>query len=166
MHILVNNTATNQHNLSIIIHQPDMPANTGNIIRLCANTGCDLHLVKPMGFNLNDTKLRRAGLDYHEYTTLTVHESWLDCLNYFVGRRIIAIETNTIQNYANIEYQNNDVLLFGSETRGLLAKELESLPLTSQVASIPMQPGQRSLNLANSVAIVVYEAWRQLGFHL
>lgn len=165
MNISANTPSLTSHNISIILHNPDMPANTGNIIRLCANCGCDLHLVKPMGFNLNDTKLRRAGLDYHEYTNITIHESWDDCLRYFTNRRIIAIETNTPNIYTEITYTPTDVLLFGSETVGLTQNELDTLPNSSISASIPMRPGQRSLNLANSVAIVAYEAWRQLKFN-
>lgn len=151
------------HNLAVILFQPEIPPNTGNIIRLCANTGCELHLVKPLGFPLLDAKLRRAGLDYHEYTNLVVHESWQGCKTYFTGRRIIAIETCSTTYYHQIEFVSNDVLLFGSETKGLPQLILDEVEI-AHIARLPMCKGQRSLNLSNSVATVVYEAWRQLNF--
>ena len=147
--------------IAIILYQPEIPPNTGNIIRLCANTGFELHLVKPLGFPLEDTKLRRAGLDYHEYANLIVHDNWLVCKQYFQNRRIIAIETCSDNYYHELEFKSQDVLLFGSETKGLPENALVDAAL---IARIPMQAGQRSLNLSNSVALVAYEAWRQLGF--
>jgi tRNA (cytidine/uridine-2'-O-)-methyltransferase len=149
--------------LAVILFEPEIPPNTGNIIRLCANTGCDLHLVKPLGFPLHDTKLRRAGLDYHEYASITIHENWLKCQEYFVDRRIIAIETCGENYYHQFIFKENDVLLFGSETKGLPKLVLEAID-TSRILKLPMLANQRSLNLSNSVAIVVYEAWRQVGF--
>ncbi len=152
------------HKLAVILHEPDIPQNTGNIIRLCANSGVELHLVKPLGWgNMNDTKLRRAGLDYHEYTNLIIHESWGDCRRYFGDRRIWAIETNGEQYFNDVKYQVDDVLLFGSETKGLPESILNELGI-KQFLRLPMRPTQRSLNLSNSVAIAVYEVWRQLDF--
>ena len=150
-----------KYSLSVVLHEPDIPQNTGNIIRLCANAGCELHLIKPLGFPLEDKKLRRAGLDYHEYANITVHDNWKSFSRYTKPRRIIAIETVGNINYDKIEYHTNDVLLFGSETRGLPKEVLDNV---NMVARIPMQKSQRSLNLSNSVALCVYEAWRQLGF--
>jgi len=149
------------YRLTVVLINPDIPQNTGNIIRLCANTGCELHLVKPLGFPLDDRKLRRAGLDYHEYANITVHETWQKCKEYFGNRRLIAIETCGATYYHNVEYINNDVLVFGSETKGLSSEILEAM---SMIVRIPMQKQQRSINLSNSVALVIYEAWRQLGF--
>jgi tRNA (cytidine/uridine-2'-O-)-methyltransferase len=151
----------NKHNLAIILFQPEIPPNTGNIIRLCANTGCELHLVKPLGFPLEDTKLRRAGLDYHEYANIITHNDWESCRRYFNGRRIIAIETCGESYIHENSYLSNDAILFGSETRGLPQNVLNDANLTTR---IPMQPGSRSLNLSNSVAITVYELWRYIGF--
>lgn len=147
--------------LKVILFEPDIPQNTGNIIRLCANTGCELHLVKPLGFPLDDKKLRRAGLDYHEYANIVVHQNWQECKQYFSNSRIIAIETCTDDYYHQISYTESDALLFGSETRGLPEYVLQDL---EYIARIPMQANQRSLNLSNSVSIVVYEAWRQLNY--
>ena len=153
-----------KHNLAVILHEPDIPQNTGNIIRLCANTGTELHLVRPLGWgDMNDSKLRRAGLDYHEYTNLVIHETWADCKRYFGTRPIWAVETGSEQFYHQVNYVNDAVLLFGSETRGLPQSILVELGL-DKVVRLPMQNGQRSLNLSNSVAIAVYEAWRQLNF--
>jgi len=148
---------------SIVLFQPEIPPNTGNIIRLCANTGCDLHLVKPLGFPLEDSRLRRAGLDYHEYANLVVHDNWSICKKYFNNRRIIAIETCGTNCYNNLRYEPNDVLLFGSETKGLPQFILDDLR-KEYIVRLPMQSNQRSLNLSNSVAVVTYEAWRQLNF--
>ena len=151
------------HNLAVILFQPEIPPNTGNIIRLCANAGFELHLVKPLGFPLDDTKLRRAGLDYHEYTSLVVHDTWGDCQRYFKNRRIIAIETCGNCNYNEPQYVVDDVLLFGSETKGLPDYVLNCIK-KENVVRLPMLKGQRSLNLSNSVAIATYEVWRQLHF--
>lgn len=152
------------HNLAVILYAPDIPQNTGNIIRLCANTGVELHLIKPLGWgSMNDAKLRRAGLDYHEYASLIIHENWHSCRNYFANRQIWAIETSGDRYYHQVEYGNNDVLLFGSETRGLPEDILRELG-DSSVIRLPMQARQRSLNLSNCVAIAVYEVWSQLDF--
>ena len=148
---------------SIVLYQPEIPPNTGNIIRLCANTGAALHLVKPLGFTLEDKQLRRAGLDYHEYATLTVHEDWNACLAHFAGRRLFALTTKGSTPYHETRFQSGDVFVFGPETRGLPADILENFP-SSQRLRIPMRPDNRSLNLSNAAAVLVYEAWRQSGF--
>ncbi|RTL10674.1 MAG: tRNA (cytidine(34)-2'-O)-methyltransferase [Neisseriaceae bacterium] len=151
--------------IAVILHEPDIPQNSGNIIRLCANTGAELHLVKPLGWGeLNDKKLRRAGLDYHEFASVVVHENWDACQQYFKGRQIWAIETSGKKLYHQVEYAADCVLLFGSETRGLPDSILQEIGI-EQVLRLPMLPTQRSLNLSNSVAIAVYEVWRQYGFN-
>ena len=147
----------------IILYQPEIPPNTGNIIRLCANTGAGLHLVKPLGFDLDDRQMRRAGLDYHEFASLAVYETWAECLARFEGRRLLALSTKGTQRYDLVRYAEGDVLVFGPETRGLPADVLASLP-PEQRLRLPMQPESRSLNLSNAVAIVLYEALRQTGF--
>ena len=152
-----------KHKLAVVLYQPEIPPNTGNIIRLCANTGCELHLVKPLGFPLQDTKLRRAGLDYHEYANIVLHDNWDACKKYFANRLIYAIETTGIKYYHDVEYIANSVLLFGSETSGLPDFVLRDIG-EDNVIRLPMLATQRSLNLSNSVACVVYEAWRQLNF--
>jgi tRNA (cytidine/uridine-2'-O-)-methyltransferase len=153
-----------KHNLAVILHEPDIPQNTGNIIRLCANTGVELHLVKPLGWGgLDDVKLRRAGLDYHEYANIVIHESWSDCKRYFGTRRIWAVETSGTKYYHEVNYLDDSVLLFGSETRGLPQNILDEIG-KDYVVRLPMRPTQRSLNLSNSVAIAVYQAWQQLSF--
>ena len=147
----------------IILYQPEIPPNTGNIIRLCANTGTGLHLVKPLGFTLEDRQLQRAGLDYHEYATLKTHEDWAACLSYFAGRRLFALTTKAVARHSEIGCQPGDVFLFGPETRGLPLEILEAFPAERRLR-IPMRPDNRSLNLSNAAAVVVYEAWRQMGF--
>jgi tRNA (cytidine/uridine-2'-O-)-methyltransferase len=147
----------------VILFQPEIPPNTGNIIRLCANTGARLHLVKPLGFTLEDKQLLRAGLDYHEFATITVHESWAECVARVKDRRLFAVSTKGIQRYDLVDYAAGDAFVFGPESRGLPA---EILGDTSGLHCIrvPMVPGNRSLNLSNAVAVVIYEAWRQLEF--
>ncbi|MFM9906816.1 MAG: tRNA (uridine(34)/cytosine(34)/5-carboxymethylaminomethyluridine(34)-2'-O)-methyltransferase TrmL [Nitrospiraceae bacterium] len=147
----------------VILYQPEIPPNTGNIIRLCANTGARLHLVKPLGFTLEDKQLLRAGLDYHEFATITVYESWAECADRFKDRRLFAISTKGTQRHDLVEYVAGDAFVFGPESRGLPPEILE-LAAGPQCIRIPMVPGNRSLNLSNAVAVVVYEAWRQLGF--
>lgn len=147
----------------IILYQPEIPPNTGNIIRLCANTGARLHLVKPLGFTLEDKQLLRAGLDYHEFATLTVHESWADCVERFKDSRLFAVSTKGTQQYDLVSYRANDAFVFGPESRGLPPEVLGSV-VEGQRIRVPMVPGNRSLNLSNAVAVVVYEAWRQGGF--
>ena len=147
----------------IVLYQPEIPPNTGNVIRLCANTGNRLHLIKPLGFELEDRKLRRAGLDYREWASVAVHETLADFSRAILPNRIWALSTRGTQRYDSVAYQPNDALLFGPETRGLPKSTLDSLG-EKQVIRLPMVPASRSLNLSNSVAVVVYEAWRQHGF--
>jgi tRNA (cytidine/uridine-2'-O-)-methyltransferase len=147
----------------VILYQPEIPPNTGNIIRLCANTGATLHLVEPLGFSLEDKQLVRAGLDYHEFATITVHESWADCAARVKGRRLFAVSTKGTQRYDLIEYAKGDAFLFGPESRGLPSEILGSVAEQQRIR-VPMVPGNRSLNLSNAVAVVIYEAWRQLEF--
>ena len=148
---------------NIILYQPEIPPNTGNIIRLCANTGAQLHLIRPLGFELDDKQLRRAGLDYHEYANVRVHDSLAECLQTLPSVRVFAFTTKGGQAYHEVCYQNGDALLFGPESRGLPADILESLP-PEQRLRLPMLPNNRSLNLSNTVAVAVFEAWRQCGF--
>jgi tRNA (cytidine/uridine-2'-O-)-methyltransferase len=148
---------------NIVLYQPEIPPNTGNIIRLCANTGTALHLVKPLGFDLDDKQLKRAGLDYHEYATLKVHETWEDCLEAFAGKRLFALTTKASTPYTEIKFQPDDVFVFGPETRGLPAEILQQFAPERRLR-LPMLPESRSLNLSNSAAVLVYEAWRQNGF--
>jgi len=147
----------------VILYQPEIPPNTGNIIRLCANTGARLHLVKPLGFSLDDKQLIRAGLDYHEFATITVYDNWEHCAEQFRDRRIFAVSTKGTQRYDLIQYAPDDAFLFGPETRGLPTELRESV-VESQRIRLPMLPSSRSLNLSNAVAVVIYEAWRQAGF--
>ena len=147
----------------IILYQPEIPPNTGNIIRLCANTGCSLHLVKPLGFTLEDKQLRRAGLDYHEFANLQVYESLHECLSAFDPGRIFALTTKGAHAFHQERYQKGDAFLFGPESRGLPADVLASFD-SSRHVRLPMLPDSRSLNMSNSVAVAVYEAWRQCGF--
>lgn len=147
----------------IILFQPEIPPNTGNIIRLCANTGAKLHLIKPLGFTLEDKQLLRAGLDYHEFASLTVHENWQDCMTRLPGRRLFTVSTKGTQRHDALACQGNEVFVFGPESRGLPPEILHSVPVQHRVR-IPMLQGSRSLNLSNAVAVVVYEAWRQINF--
>ena len=146
--------------LHIALYQPEIPPNTGNIIRLCANSGAQLHLIHPLGFDLDDKRMRRAGLDYHEWASVQHYEDWNDFQTQHVGKRIFCCTTKTEQTYSDVHYQSEDVLLFGPETRGLPAE------IRAQYASIriPMVENSRSLNLSNAVAIILFEAWRQLKF--
>jgi len=148
---------------SLILFQPEIPPNTGNVIRLCANTGTALHLVEPLGFSLDERRLRRAGLDYREFATVEVHESLETCLEALAKSRVFAFSTRGRQRYDRVEYEPGDAFLFGPETRGLPQEVLDALPAGRRLR-LPMQPESRSLNLSNSVAIAVYEAWRQQGF--
>ncbi len=147
----------------VILYQPEIPPNTGNIIRLCANTGARLHLVKPLGFSLDDKQLVRAGLDYHEFATLSVYENWTECAERFKATRLFAVSTRNTQRHDQVAYTEGDAFLFGPETRGLPTALRESFA-ESQRIRVPMLPDSRSLNLSNAVAVVVYEAWRQVGF--
>lgn len=147
----------------VVLYQPEIPPNTGNIIRLCANTGSRLHLIHPLGFALDDSKLKRAGLDYHEWAELREHADLDAFLASVQPPRLFALSTHGTQRYDQVQFAEDDALLFGPETRGLPAEFIASLP-PEQVLRLPMRPNVRSLNLSNSVAVVVYEAWRQMGF--
>jgi tRNA (cytidine/uridine-2'-O-)-methyltransferase len=150
----------------IVLYQPQIPPNTGNILRLCANTGARLHLVRPLGFALDDRRMRRAGLDHIERESLTVHADLATCRAALgPDRRWLAVETGASQRHDQVAFQAGDVLLFGSETRGLPEDVLAEFPLEHRL-TLPQRPGSRSLNLSNAVAVTVYEAWRQLGFRL
>lgn len=148
---------------TIVLFEPEIPPNTGNIIRLCANTGADLHLVKPLGFTLEDKQLKRAGLDYHEFASLKVHENWAACKEALAGKRLFALTTKGSTRHSNIEFKDGDVFVFGPETRGL-PEEIRAEFTPEHRVRLPMLPNSRSLNLSNSAAILLYEAWRQVGF--
>lgn len=148
---------------NVILFQPEIPPNTGNVIRLCANSGAQLHLIRPLGFELDDKHLRRAGLDYHEYASMQVHDDLESCLRTLPGSRLFAFTTKGSHPYHEVKFQKGDAFLFGPESRGLPANILDSLP-AEQKLRLPMLPNNRSLNLSNTVAVTVYEAWRQCGF--
>jgi tRNA (cytidine/uridine-2'-O-)-methyltransferase len=147
----------------VVLYQPEIPPNTGNIIRLCANTGARLHLVQPLGFDINDTQLRRAGLDYHEQTVLRVHAHWAACRSALADRRWFALTTKATQQHTAPVYRAGDVFVLGPETRGLPAEILAEFD-AEHLLRIAMVAGSRSLNLSNAAAVMVFEAWRQLGF--
>src|SRR5512143_214218 len=147
----------------IVLFQPEIPPNTGNVIRLCANTGARLHLIRPLGFELDDKRLRRAGLDYHEYASVQVHDSLLQFLDKVKPPRHFALTTKGSALYAETTFAPGDAFLFGPESRGLPAEVLQSLPEERRLR-VPMVPQARSINLSNAVALVLYEAWRQQGF--
>ncbi|HET9844543.1 MAG TPA: tRNA (uridine(34)/cytosine(34)/5-carboxymethylaminomethyluridine(34)-2'-O)-methyltransferase TrmL [Nitrospira sp.] len=147
----------------VILYQPEIPPNTGNIIRLCANTGVGLHLVKPLGFSLDDRQMRRAGLDYREYVRINVYDDWASCAEHFRGKRIFAVSTKGSQRYDTNQYVADDVFLFGPETRGLPADLFMQFPAERRIR-LPMLADSRSLNLSNAAAVVIYEAWRQVDF--
>lgn len=147
----------------VVLHRPEIPPNTGNIIRLCANTGCILHLIKPLGFDLDLKSVRRAGMDYDELAQVRVHVGLDACLQELGGARVFTIETGGRRVYGDARFEPGDALMFGSETRGLPARVLDTVPPDRQLV-IPMRDGNRSLNLSNAVALVVYEAWRQNAF--
>lgn len=149
--------------LHVVLHQPEIPPNTGNVIRLCANAGARLHLVEPLGFALDDAKLRRARLDYHEFTALTVHRDLAAFEAQVKPARLFAFSTRGTVRYDSVRYADGDALMFGSETRGLPGEVLDAIAPEHRLV-LPMRPGNRSLNLSNTVAIAVYEAWRQAGF--
>lgn len=149
--------------LNVILFHPEIPPNTGNVIRLCANTGAALHLIRPLGFELDDARLRRAGLDYHEYTRLTVHDDLGTCLAAIGSPRVFAFTTRGRVAHVEARFADGDALLFGCETAGLPGNVLDTIPAERRLR-LPMLPDSRSLNLSNTVAVAVYEAWRQLGF--
>lgn len=147
----------------IVLYQPEIPPNTGNIIRLAANTGATLHLVRPLGFDIDDRSLRRAGLDYHEFATLRVHDHWAACRAALPESRMFAITTKGEVALHAVQFRPGDAFVFGPESRGLPPEILAELP-AEQRLRLPMLPGNRSLNLSNAVAVTVFEAWRQQGF--
>jgi tRNA (cytidine/uridine-2'-O-)-methyltransferase len=149
--------------LHVVLVHPEIPPNTGNVIRLCANTGAQLHLVEPLGFPLDDAKLRRAGLDYHETASMKVHTNWDACRLFLGERRLFALTTKGTRSPYEIKFQDEDVLVFGNETSGLPEAVRAQFSEDAKL-KLPMRPNNRSLNLSNSVAVTVYEAWRQLGF--
>lgn len=150
---------------NVVLVHPEIPPNTGNVIRLCANTGCHLHLIEPLGFSLDDKQLRRAGLDYHEYASMRTHASWAAFVALVQPRpeRCFALTTRGSHNAFDTRFQAGDWLVFGSETQGLPSDLRDSFPLAQRLR-LPMREGQRSLNLSNAVAVTVFEGWRQLGF--
>lgn len=147
----------------VVLYQPEIPPNTGNIIRLCANTGSSLHLIHPLGFDFDDKRLRRAGLDYREFADVRQHANFPAFLAEVAPPRRFAVSTRGAQRYDTVEYAAGDAFVFGSETCGLPQAMLDELPAGQRVR-LPMRPGQRSLNLSNSVAVLLFEAWRQHGF--
>ena len=149
--------------LHVVLYQPEIPPNTGNIMRLCANVGARLHLIEPLGFRLEDKELRRAGLDYREWADVQTYASYEAFIESARPQRLLAFSTRARRLYAEMQYRENDALLFGPETRGLPQNLLDALPEEHRLR-LPLQPGNRSLNLSNVVAVVVYEAWRQQGF--
>ena len=149
--------------LNIVLHRPEIPPNTGNVIRLCANTGAHLHLIGPLGFELDDARLKRAGLDYHEYARLSVHEDLAAFIAMVNPQRLFAVSTRGTVRYDAIQYHLGDAVIFGSETSGLPAEVIDSIPLMQRLR-LPMRPDNRSLNLSNAVAVIAFEAWRQNGF--
>ncbi|MCK5818747.1 MAG: tRNA (uridine(34)/cytosine(34)/5-carboxymethylaminomethyluridine(34)-2'-O)-methyltransferase TrmL [Psychromonas sp.] len=149
--------------IEVALYEPEIPQNTGAIIRLCANTGCILHLIEPLGFDLSEKKLRRAGLDYKEMVNVHIHKNYDAFLKMVAGKRIFACTTKTTKHHSDACFKNNDVLLFGPETRGLPA-EIRGPLSHDQKLRIPMQAKSRSMNLSNAVSVIVYEAWRQLDY--
>jgi tRNA (cytidine/uridine-2'-O-)-methyltransferase len=148
---------------NVVLFEPEIPPNTGNAIRLCANTGATLHLIKPLGFGLDDKSLRRSGLDYHDLASVKVHSGLDACLEELADARVFAVETGGHHCYSDLDYRAGDAFVFGPETRGLPEAVLYRIGRASSVF-IPMRAQSRSINLSNAVALVVYEAWRQLGF--
>ena len=149
--------------LDIVLHRPEIPPNTGNVISLFANAGARLHLIAPLGFELDDARLRRAGLDYHEFTALRVHDGLDAFIDALKPRRLFAVSTRGTVRYDGVRYADGDAVMFGSETTGLPADVLDAIDPSLRLR-LPMRPGNRSLNLSNAVAVVAFEAWRQAGF--
>jgi len=149
--------------LDVVLFQPQIPPNTGNIIRLCANSGFRLHLIEPLGFDLEDKKLRRAGLDYHEFAAIKRHKNYQEFIESEQPQRVLAITTKATNYYGEVEFIEGDYILFGSETAGLPEEVRQQIPDQDKIR-IPMLEGSRSMNLSNATAVIIYEAWRQLGF--
>lgn len=154
---------TGEFLINIVLFEPEIPPNTGNIIRLAANTGSHLHLIKPFGFELDDKRMRRAGLDYHEFAGISQYDDWQDFMARQGGNRLFGVSTKASLSYSEVCFESGDFLIFGPETRGLPETIRQQLGL-DRLLRIPMLPDSRSLNLSNATAVVVYEAWRQLGF--
>ncbi len=149
--------------LDVVLFQPQIPPNTGNIIRLCANSGFRLHLIEPLGFDLDDKKLRRAGLDYHEFAAIKRHKNYQDFIENENPKRVLAITTKASNYYGDVNFSQGDYILFGSETAGLPEEVRQKIPDSDKIR-IPMLKDSRSMNLSNATAVIIYEAWRQLGF--
>jgi len=149
--------------LDVVLFQPQIPPNTGNIIRLCANTGCRLHLIEPFGFDLDDKKLRRAGLDYHEFAAIKRHKDFAAFIESQQPKRVLAITTKATNYYGDVKFAAGDYLLFGSETSGLPEEVRQQIPDENKIR-IPMIPDSRSMNLSNATSVIIFEAWRQMGF--
>lgn len=149
--------------INIVLFEPEIPPNTGNIIRLAANTGSQLHLIRPLGFDLDDKRMRRAGLDYHEFAGISLYDNWQDFLAQQGQGRLFGVSTKATLSYSDVRYEEGDFLIFGPETRGLPEDIRQELG-PKNLLRIPMLPNSRSLNLSNATAVVVYEAWRQLGY--
>ena len=147
----------------VVLYQPEIPPNAGNVIRLSANVGARLHLVEPLGFSMDDKQLRRAGLDYHEMASVTVHRDWDACARVLESKRLFAVSTRGHTRYDEVRYAEGDAFVFGAETQGLPQEVLDRFAV-ERTLRLPMRPGNRSLNLSNAVAVVVFEAWRQAGF--
>jgi len=147
----------------VVLYEPEIPPNTGNAIRLAANTGARLHLVKPLGFSVTHKQLARAGMDYREFADVTVHDDWNACQAHFHGRRLFAVTTRGTQRHDAVAYRENDVFVFGPESRGLPQTLIDAVPPQQRIR-LPMRTGARSLNLSNAVAVIAYEAWRQMDF--
>jgi tRNA (cytidine/uridine-2'-O-)-methyltransferase len=147
----------------VVLYHPEIPPNTGNVIRLCANVGARLHLVEPLGFSMEDRQLRRAGLDYHEFASVIVHPGWAECLRALTERRLFAVSTRGTVRHTEPAFRAGDAFVFGPETAGLPPEIIDTFG-PEQRLRLPMRPGNRSLNMSNAVAVVVFEAWRQLGF--
>jgi tRNA (cytidine/uridine-2'-O-)-methyltransferase len=148
---------------AVVLFQPEIPPNTGNIIRMCANSGAELHLVEPLGFDISDKSCRRAGLDYHEYARVMRHANWAACKQALAGRRLFAMTTKGGGSPYSTVFQENDAFVFGRETSGLPPEIMAEFAEENRLR-LPMLPGQRSLNLSNAAAVTVFEAWRQIGF--
>ena len=148
---------------NVILYRPEIPPNTGNVIRLCANTGANLHLVHPLGFEWDDARVKRAGLDYHEFANVQHHENWAACRETLSGSRLFAVETRSGARYDKVKFQPGDSFVFGQETAGLPEQIMDEFPAEWRVW-LPMRPDNRSLNLSNSVAVMIFEAWRQNDF--
>lgn len=147
----------------IVLYEPEIPPNTGNVMRLAVNTGTRLHLVKPLGFSISHKQLERAGMDYREFADVTVHDGWDACHAHFSGRRLFAVTSRGACRLDAVAYRENDVFIFGPESRGLPQSMIDALPADQRIR-LPMRTTARSLNLSNAVAVVIYEAWRQLGY--